>query len=175
MKIILETERLVLRTFTPDDAKMFYDLCKDPKVVKYVGEKPLESEEQALQIMTEKILKEQYEQFGYGRWAIHIKKNGLFIGWCGLKNENGEIDLGYRLKKRFWNKGFATEAAQGVLQYGFETLNLDKIHAKAMQENVASVEVMKKIGMKFIDQRMFDLHPGVYYELTKNEWQEMQN
>lgn len=172
MKVILETKRLVLRTFTPDDAKMFYDLCKDPEVVKYVGEQPLKSEEQALKIMTEKILQNQYEQFGYGRWAVHIKKNGMFIGWCGLKNDQGDIDLGYRLKKKFWNKGFATEASKGVLDYGFNTLGLDKIHAKAMKENEASIEVMKKIGMYFDKNVSFDGVPGIRYEITKDEWSE---
>ena len=170
MKIIAETPRLVLRTFTIDDAKMFYDLCKDPEVVKYVGEAPLQSVEQAQKILNEKILKDQYEKFGYGRWAIHLKKNGIFIGWCGLKNENGEIDLGYRLKKRFWGKGFITEAAEAVLRYGFETLDLEKIHASAMQENIASIAVMKKIGREFIDNRPFDAQEGVYYEITRDRW-----
>ncbi len=169
MKIILETERLVLRTFTPEDAKMFYDLCKDPEVLKYVHEKPLESEEEALQILTHKILKEQYEKFGYGRWAIHLKKNGLFIGWCGLRNQNNEIDLGYRLKKRFWNKGFASEAAAATLNYGFKELGLEKIHAKALLENEASIQVMKKIGMQLVGEEKFDGFPGIRYEITRSQ------
>ena len=174
MKIILETERLVLRTFTPEDAQMFYDLCRDPKVLEFVGEKPLNSEEEALKVLTEKILEKQYAQHGYGRWAVHIKKNGLFIGWCGLKNDNDEVDLGYRFKKKFWGKGFATEAAKAVLAYGFENLNLPKIQAKAMQANEASIEVMKKIGMKFITNKNFDAHCGVLYEITREEWLENQ-
>ena len=166
MKIILETERLVLRTFTKDDAQMFFDLCKDPEVVRYVGEKPLNSVQQAQQILNDKILIAQYQKFGYGRWAVHIKKKGIFIGWCGLKIESGEIDLGDRFKKRFWGKGFATEAAQGVLKYGFEILKLNKIHAKAMKENEASICVMQKIGMNFITDKSFDQHCGVLYEIT---------
>ena len=170
MRIILETKRLVLREFTTDDAKMFYDLNKDTAVVQFVCEKPLESEAQALEILTDKILINQYEKFGYGRWAVHIKKNGLFIGWCGLKNDNGGIDLGYRYKKRFWGKGFGTEAAKAVLDYGFEQLNIDKIVAKAMEQNAGSIEIMKKIGMKFVTNKSFDKHYGVLYELTKDDW-----
>lgn len=175
MKIILETDRLILRTFTPDDAKMFFELCSDPKVLEFTGEKPLKSEKEALQVLTEKILKNQYEKSGFGRWAAHLKKNGLFIGWCGLKEENGEIDLGYRLRKRFWGKGFATEAAKAVLDYGFEELQLEKIHAKCMAENAASVRVMEKAGMTFNSEISFSGKPGVRYEMTRNEWKVMKS
>lgn len=175
MKIISETPRLIIRTFTADDVKLIYDLCKDPEVVKYLGEEPLTSKEQAHEVLNRKIIENQYNKYGFGRWAVHLKKNGTFIGWCGLKNEDGEIDLGYRFKKKFWGKGYATEAAKAVLDYGFETLKLEKIHAKAMEENRASLAVMQNSGMRYAGKQEFHTHPGIRYEITADEWRRSQS
>lgn len=175
MKIIAETERLILRTFTQDDAAMLYDLCKDPEVVKYTGENPWESEEQALTILKESILENQYNKNGYGRWAVHLKKNGIFIGWCGVRLKDGETDLGFRFRKRFWGKGFATEAAKAAIDIGFRELELDRIFARAMEENVASIQVMQKAGMTYVGKKDFETHQGVEYVITKEDWEKQKS
>lgn len=175
MKIIAETERLILRTFTEDDAAMVFDLCKDPEVVKYTGEVPLESEKQALKILKEEILENQYAQSGFGRWAVHLKKNGIFIGWCGLRQKNDETDLGFRLRKRFWGKGFATEAARAAIETGFRDLGLDKIYARSMRENKASINVMEKAGMTFAGEKDFETHQGVEYVINKEDWEKQKS
>ena len=156
MKIIFETPRLVLRRFTIKDSSLILQLNSDPEVVKYVHEPLLESEEQAKNIITTIILP-QYQN-NLGRWAMHTKGNSEFIGWCGLKYlpKKNEIDLGYRLKQIFWGKGFATEAALHTLDHGFKKLNLNIITGKTHVDNVASINILKKIGMKFKGEEIED-------------------
>ena len=131
MNVIIETERLLLRTFTEQDAPLIYDLNFDPDVTRYTHD-PVKDINHAAEILTKTILP-QYSLYNHGRWAIHLKPTLEFLGWCGLKYrfEVNEIDLGYRFKKEFWGKGFATEAAHASIKYGFEKLNLRRIVGKA--------------------------------------------
>jgi [ribosomal protein S5]-alanine N-acetyltransferase len=159
MQIIFETPRLILRQFTEADASLILALNSDPEIVKYVHELPLKTQEQAEKILLDTILP-QYKN-DLGRWAIYTKDNMDFIGWCGLKYrpELDEIDLGYRLMKKAWGKGFATEAAQHTLDHGFKNLNCKLITARAHIENIASIKVLEKIGMDFIGEGIVDNCP----------------
>jgi [ribosomal protein S5]-alanine N-acetyltransferase len=159
MQIIFETPRLILRQFTEADAPLILALNSDPEIVKYVHELPLKTQEQAEKILLDTILP-QYKN-DLGRWAIYTKDNMDFIGWCGLKYrpELDEIDLGYRLMKKAWGKGFATEAAQHTLDHGFKNLNCKLITARAHIENIASIKVLEKIGMDFIGEGIVDNCP----------------
>lgn len=159
MQIVFQTPRLLLRQFTEADAPLLLALNSDPEIVKYVHEPALETEEQAKKILIDIILP-QYKN-NLGRWAIHTKGNMEFIGWCGLKylSERDEIDLGYRLMKRAWGKGYATEAAQHTLDYGFKSLHLKLITGRAHIENIASIKVLEKIGMGFIGEGIVDNSP----------------
>ena len=156
MHIIFQTPRLILRQFTKADAPLILGLNSDPEIVKYVHEPTLKTIEQAEKILTDIILP-QYKN-NLGRWAIHTKDNMDFIGWCGLKYRPGldEIDLGYRLMQKAWDKGFATEAAKASLEHGFNKLNLKRITGRAHVENLASIKVLEKIGMHFIGEGIVD-------------------
>lgn len=156
MHIIFETPRLILRRFTEEDAGLLLYLNSDPEVLKYLHEPVLKDEKQALEIL-QKIILPQYKK-NLGRWAILIKENLEFIGWCGIKyrTELDEYDLGYRLIKKAWGKGYATEAAGETLVYGLNKLNLSLITGRAHIENTASVKVLEKIGMKFVGEEMVD-------------------
>jgi [ribosomal protein S5]-alanine N-acetyltransferase len=164
MNIILETDRLLLRTFTGDDAQLIYELNEDPDVIRYTGD-PIRDISHARQVLEQTILP-QYALNNYGRWAVHIKENLRFIGWCGLKNrpERNETDLGYRFMKDSWGKGYATEAAFACLIYGFEKLGIPRIVGRAMPENRASLKVLEKCGMKYIGDEVVDDHPAKTYE-----------
>ena len=166
MHIIFETPRLILRRFTEADAGLLLYLNSDPEITKYVHELPLETEEQSLGII-QSIILPQYEN-NLGRWAIHIKENMEFIGWCGLKflPKNDEIDLGYRLVKKEWGKGYATEAAKHTLAYGFNELKLKLITGKAHIENTASLHILEKLGMQFIREEMEDGCPIKVYTIA---------
>jgi RimJ/RimL family protein N-acetyltransferase len=100
MKIILETPRLFLREFTLEDAQFLIDLNSDPEVTRYTGDGPVKDLEAAKKILTD-IIFPQYPN-KIGRWAVILKENNEFIGWCGLKyiKEDDEIDLGYRFFKK---------------------------------------------------------------------------
>lgn len=163
MHITLQTPRLILRQFTEADASLILTLNSDPEIVKYLHEPVLETKAQAKKILDDIILP-QYKN-NLGRWAIHIKDNMDFIGWCGLKYrpELDEIDLGYRLMQKAWGKGFATEAAQYSLEHGFKTLNLKLITGRAHIENLASIKVLEKIGMDFIGEGFVDDCPVKTY------------
>lgn len=156
MHIIFQTPRLILRQITIEDAPLILELNSDPEIVKYVHEPTLKTIDQAEKIITEIILPQYQNRLG--RWAVHTKDSMDFIGWCGLKYrpELDEIDLGYRLMQKAWGKGYATEAAQHTLDYGFYNLLLTKITARAHIENTASYKVLEKIGMEFIGEGIVD-------------------
>jgi len=166
MEVIFETPRLFLRRFTEEDSNLIYKLNSDPEIVKYAHEPVLENEEQAKTILTNHILP-QYK-LNRGRWAIHTKTNYDFIGWCGLKyiKETGITDLGYRLVKTAWGKGYATEAAQYTLIYGLRDLKIETITGMAHIENIASLKVLEKIGMKFSGEEIVEGQPVKVYSLT---------
>ncbi|MBL7702296.1 MAG: GNAT family N-acetyltransferase [Ferruginibacter sp.] len=156
MNIILQTPRLILRQFTEADAPLVWSLNSDPEVVKYLHEPTLKTVEHAAQIITDIILP-QYKN-NLGRWAIHTKEDNEFIGWCGLKYrpEIDETDLGYRLMQKAWGKGFATEAAQHTLDHGLNNLQLKLITGRAHVENLASINVLEKIGMDYVGEGIVD-------------------
>ena len=119
--ITLETDRLILKPITLDHVEDLYKLNLDPEVVQYTGDVAFDSIESTREFYASY---DQYEKYGIGRFSTYLTDN-TFIGWCGLKQlENGDIDLGYRLMKKFWNKGYATEASEASLEYGFNTLNV---------------------------------------------------
>ena len=104
MNIIIETNRLLLRTFTELDAKLIYELNLDPDVTRYTHD-PVKDLAHASEIL-EKTIIPQYVLYNHGRWAVHVKSTLEFLGWCGLKyrSELNEIDLGYRFKKEAGEK-----------------------------------------------------------------------
>jgi RimJ/RimL family protein N-acetyltransferase len=149
MNIKLETPRLYLREFTLADVELLYTMHQDTAITRYTGDPlPWDSLAHTEKVLVEAILP-QYKN-GIGRWAVHIKETNEFIGWCGLKQVDEEIDLGYRYMQQFWGYGYATEAAQAVLHWGIQQ-QLKNIIGRADVENVASVNVLKKIGMKFLE------------------------
>jgi ribosomal-protein-alanine N-acetyltransferase len=169
MNVIIETERLLLRTFTEEDANLVYFLNLDPDVTRYTGD-PVRDESHALEVLRTTILP-QYALYGHGRWAVHTKPGPGpiafgFIGWCGLKMRPGinEIDLGYRFIKDSWGKGYATEAAAASLRYGFEKLGIKRIVGRALPGNLASVRVLEKCGMTYVGEETIDEQLHKTYE-----------
>jgi RimJ/RimL family protein N-acetyltransferase len=165
MNVIIETKRLLLRTFTIDDAQLLYELNLDPEVIKYTYDS-MKNIDHAREVL-EQIILPQYALYNHGRWAVHAKPGLEFIGWCGLKArpERNEIDLGYRFIKNAWGKGYATEAAYACIKYGFEKLNLQRIIGRAVPGNVASLNVLEKCGMVYIGEEEVDGHPAKTYEI----------
>jgi RimJ/RimL family protein N-acetyltransferase len=163
MKKNLETERLYFRELSLDDAKLLIDLNSNPNVIRYVDDGPVKDLDEAKKILTD-IIFPQYPN-KMGRWAVHLKATDEFIGWCGLKyvKEADEVDLGYRFFEQYWGKGYATEAAKAVLDYGVYTLKLKNIIARAAKANVASIHVIKKLGFAYMEDDMCKHDPAEKY------------
>ena len=167
---ILETPRLLLREFREADALHFFELNEDPEVIRYTGDLPFASAEEARRFLLDY---DRYKKYGYGRWAVLLKETEAgpaWIGWCGLKYipELNETDIGFRFFRRYWGKGYATEAARACLEYGFRRLGLKRIVGRAMKENGASVRVLEKIGLEFWKEFEFMEHPGLYFRKDNN-------
>lgn len=170
MNIYIETERLMLREILPTDVDGMFELDSDPEVHRYLGNNPVKDKRQTMDVI--EFIRQQYVEFGIGRWAVIEKQTNNFMGWSGLKYVTEEMngrknfhDLGYRLIKRYWGNGFATEAAVASVNYGFETLGLSEIYAIADVENRGSNSILRKIGMS--------LKETFYLDGTKHHWYEI--
>ena len=163
-----------MRNFEDSDVEGIFQLDSDPEVHIYLGKNPIKTIDQAKKIIDG--IKNHYEKNGIGRLAILDKETNDFIGWSGLKYEQevredfDYYDLGYRLRKKYWGKGIATEASIESLKYGFDELNLQKIGAGADINNLASNRILQKVGFKLIDKFDFEDDPHNFYEITKSEW-----
>jgi len=115
---------LILREFSSEDAQVFFEMNNASDVIKYTGDKAFKSVQEAEAFIA---AYSHYEQYGYGRWAICLKPNSGFIGFCGLKYhpEPGITEVGYRLIKKYWGKGIATEATLACINHGFPALITD--------------------------------------------------
>jgi [ribosomal protein S5]-alanine N-acetyltransferase len=158
VNITLETSRLLMREFREEDAIGMYELNSDPDVIRYTGDDPFASVEAAHAFIRKY---DAYSTTGCGRLTILLKGTMQYAGWCGLKYDpaSSETDLGFRLNKKFWNNGYATEASLRCVEFGLTELKLDKIVGRAMQENNASINVLKKVGMTF--EKEFEAHGGI--------------
>lgn len=178
MKFYLETERLILRELQESDLKGIFELDSNPEVHKYLGKKPITTYQQAEAIIA--FIKQQYEQRGIGRFACIEKTSGDFIGWSGLKLNQGEkeelngftnfIDIGYRLIPKFWGKGYASEAAFACLDFGFKEMNYDIVYGAAETENIGSNKILQKIGLRYVNDFVFEGHEAKWYELKKSDY-----
>ena len=165
--IILSTERLYLKEFNIKDAIHLLALNSDPEVTEFTGDPPFQSIQDARNFI---VNYDHCKRQGMGRWAVRTKSSETFIGWCGLKkNENGDIDIGFRLMRQFWGFGYATKAASGVLQYGFDNLALGRVIARVMHQNLSSIRVVEKLHMNYISDIVCDEHPAKLYELKKQK------
>lgn len=174
MKIFVETERLILRELLPSDDEGMFELDSDKDVHKYIGQ-PVENIEQSRAIIA--AVRQQYTDYRIGRWAMIERSSNNFIGWTGLKfvtqprnNHTNFYDLGYRLIKRYWGKGFATESAIASLNYGFEKMKLNEIFAMADMNNVTSINVLTKAGLKYVETFDDEGYAVGWYKISQEEW-----
>lgn len=157
----IESERLAFSLYTERDKADFIDLLTDPDVMKYVDHGVLTTE-QAESLWT-KLMKEMYPKGVDTIWAVFAKDDGRFVGNASLRprpEKQSEWEIGYYLKPGEWGKGFATEIANRLVQYGFAELNFREIFATVDTENEASRRVLEKAGMKLYRQE-FD-EQGVF-------------
>ncbi len=175
MKIFVETERLILREILPTYVDGMFELDSDPEVHRYLGNKPVMHKDQIIEVING--IRQQYVDNGIGRWAIVDKKTNAFIGWTGLKyateltnNHQNYYDLGYRLIRKYWGQGIATETALVSLEYAFSNLSVEEVYAAASIENEGSNKILKKIGLKFIETFYYEDIKCNWYKIDKVEY-----
>ena len=158
MTYILETERLALREWAPEDADALYALTSDPEVMRYVGDgKPWPDIEQTRGWLAR--VGESYRTRGWGRWAVVEKEGGLAVGSCGFVPLpwSGEIDFGYMFRRDLWGRGYASEITGPALRYGFERYGFREVVAGIDPKNDVSRRVLLKLGFVY---RNNEVQPG---------------
>ena len=145
----IETERLTMHGFTPDDLDRLAEILSNPQVMRFMpGGQPLPREKSEANLNA--ILR-HWDQYGFGWWAVVHNADARLMGWCGLAHveELSEIEVAYLYDQPYWGKGLGTEAAHASLRYGFEELSLERIIALAVPENIGSWRVMEKNDLTF--------------------------
>ena len=167
---MLETERLMIRPFTPADLPTLIEQRSDPEVNKYLGGAELQNAE----MLTERIkfYIECHEKHGFGMSAMIWKETGEMFGWSGLQplDWTTEIEVGYGMIKKFWGRGIGYEAAKAWLESGFNVKNLQRIVAVTCPENTGSRRIMEKLGMSY---EKTETHYGaecVFYGISSEKY-----
>jgi len=159
---VLQTARLRLRRWVKADREPFAALNADPLVMEYFPD--LLSRRQSDNLIG--AIESGFEQRGFGLWAVEVRATGTFVGFTGLSEPSLEahftpaVEVGWRLARAAWGKGFATEAAKASLAFGFEEIGLDQIVSFTSAENMRSRAVMERIGMRRNPDDDFE-HPGL--------------
>ncbi|CAQ83347.1 MULTISPECIES: GNAT family N-acetyltransferase [Photorhabdus] len=158
--VILETNRLIMRKWKEEDRVPFFLLNSHAEVMEYF---PATLTVEQSNAMVDKIIQKFEQQGDWGLWAVELKETGDFIGFVGLNIPVAElpfspcVEIGWRLDKPFWGKGYASEAAYQALDFAFTRLKLEEVVAFTTVSNLRSQKVMEKLGM-VKDENTF-LHP----------------
>jgi RimJ/RimL family protein N-acetyltransferase len=183
VEVFLETDRVLLRRFTPDDADLIVELDSDPEVRRYTQFHPT-TREQARDELIPAWLAYHDRYPGYGFWAAVERATGAFIGWFHLRpgltdGRDDEPELGYRLRRAAWGNGYATEVSTALMDRAFTELGATRVWAETMAVNAASRRVMAKAGMRFVGPVFHDWpetlpgdeHGDVQYAVTREGWE----
>ncbi|WP_375176361.1 GNAT family N-acetyltransferase [Marinobacter mobilis] len=171
---IAETDRLILRPLGYDDLADLADILADPEVMRY-SLRGVCDRAATLRFIDWCVA--CYRSHGLGPWALLGRSGGELLGFCGLGpepvGEREEINLGYRLARRYWHQGFATEAVDAVLTHGFQAKRVESVVAIIEPGNVASLRVVEKAG--FGDYRMEAFHdrPARMYRMSVEQWRQL--
>jgi RimJ/RimL family protein N-acetyltransferase len=147
---ILETERLVLRRMTVEDAEFIFELVNEAAFIRNIGDKGVQTLEDARNYILNGPVA-SYAKFGFGLYLVALRENGEAIGICGLLKRDSleDVDIGFAFLESYRRKGFAYESASAVMAYGRNALGLKRIVAITSPDNEGSIRVLGKIGLRF--------------------------
>lgn len=153
---ILETERLLLRQFTTEDAGFILELLNEPSFIQNIGDRGVRTLDGARSYILNGPVA-SYASNGFGLYLVVLKETNESIGMCGLIKRAGldDVDIGYAFLPKFWSKGYAVESAQAVKAHAKDVIGLQRIVAITDPANEGSVRVLEKIGLRF--ERMIRL------------------
>ncbi len=181
-EVLLQTERLILHRFTAHDADNLVELDSDPEVMRFInGGRPTTRAEIQADVLPAFLAYDERSD-GYGFCAAIERLDGAFLGWFHLRPapdaRSDEPELGYRLRRSAWGRGYATEGSRALIDRAFAELGARRVTASALTGNEASTRVMEKCGLRFV--RSFQLQGGgghgdaVQYALTRERWEATQ-
>jgi len=145
-----ETDRLILRPMTVKDAEFIFELVNDPSFIRNIGDRQVRTIEDAQVYITNGPVA-SYAKNGFGLYLVALQETGESMGMCGLIRRNmlKDVDIGYAFLPRYWYKGYAFEAALAMKKYAQETLGLTRLVAVVDPENLPSIHLLEKLGMKY--------------------------
>ena len=172
MKKILETERLILREFTIEDAAFIFELLNTDEWKKYIGDRGIKNLNDAEVYLTDRLMM-SYKKSGFGFYLVQLKNENIPIGMCGLAKRDSldDVDIGYALLPAYFKKGYAYEAASAALAYAKNNLRLKRIIAITIEIHSDSIKLLEKLNLKF-EKKMFmpdDPEELVIYGINFNE------
>jgi RimJ/RimL family protein N-acetyltransferase len=181
--ILLETPRLRLRQFRPDDLEQLVELDSDREVMRYITYGDPTPRATYLEVILPRWLAFYERTPGLGYWAAEDREGDAFVGWFHLRPDRfdaGEQELGYRLARRAWGRGLATEGATAVIDHGFSRVGAAKITARTLAANDRSQRVMRKCGLELecafvypedvIQGRDESERAAVKYSIMRRDW-----
>jgi RimJ/RimL family protein N-acetyltransferase len=166
----LHTERLILRPFREADVEPLYELMQDPDVVRYIGDRQLPSLQDCWRAIAGWI--GHWVLRGYGLWAVEERTSGEFIGRVGIINPADwpGPEVGYTLGKRWWGRGYATEAAQAAMDWGFGEVGFGELISLIDPENAASIRVAERLGESHRGETDLWGHRVLIYGISREAW-----
>ena len=167
MRLIVTTDRLLLRPLSLADLEAAHALWTEPGVRRFLFDDLIISREQAASEINDSA--ERFATTGCGLWGVRLREEPDLIGFCGYRpfHDPPQLQLLYGLHPDHWSKGFATEAARAMIRLGFEQLGFDVVVACADAPNTASLKVMEKAGMVFDRREMVNELDTVFYSLDR--------
>jgi RimJ/RimL family protein N-acetyltransferase len=159
MEIFLQTEHLILRRLTPADLDNLFELDSDPEVMRFLsGGTPTPREVIQSRVLPAFLGSYQHVP-GFGVWAADDRASRVFLGWFSLRPPEGggpeNVSLGYRLRRAFWGRGYATEGARALIRKGFTELEMQRVYATTYEFNLASRRVVEKAGLSLVRRFRF--------------------
>ena len=150
MEIVIQTERLILRKFTLNDADFMLELLNTPAWLRFIGDRNVRTIEEAEQYLLNGNIR-SYQEYGFGFYVVVIKETQKSIGICGIVKREGleDVDIGFAFFQQFMGNGYGYEAASAVLNYALNDLKIKRIIAIVDPENAVSISLIKKIGLQF--------------------------
>ena len=169
--MVLETKRLILREYTPEDFSWLYEIISDPETMRHY---PKPYDEAGTNRWIQWNLN-NYREYGFGLWVMELKSTGEPIGDCGITMQriNGKMlpEIGYHLNKAYWRQGYGSEAAKAVRDWGFTNREFDSLYSYMNDTNVASYSTAAAVGMKRIESYEEAGEGRLYvYAITRQEW-----
>ena len=173
----IHTKRLFLRKILLEDAESLFQYWSDPEVTKYLNVNTFTNMKQAYSMI--RLLNSLYKRDVGIRWVMTIKKDNMVIGTCGYNNwikRSSRGEIGYELGREYWGNGYATEAIEEIIKYGFKKMNLNRIEAFTVPEAISSIKLLEKFGFKkegllkeygYWNGKVWDEN---IYALLKNNW-----